>query len=38
MKAFSVGAANGLQDIAEDDQLGAEFMSAVAALDELCAR
>jgi hypothetical protein len=29
---------NGLQDIAEDDQLGAEFISAVAALDGLCAR
>jgi hypothetical protein len=29
---------DGLQDIAEDDQLGAEFMSAVAALDGLCTR
>jgi hypothetical protein len=29
---------DGFQDIAGDDQLGAEFESAVAALDKLCAR
>ena len=29
---------DGLQDIVKDDQLGAEFVSALAALDRLCAR
>jgi hypothetical protein len=29
---------DGLQDVVEDDQLGAEFVSALTSLDRLCAR
>jgi hypothetical protein len=40
---FSLGAEyvpllDGLQDVVEDDKLGAEFVSALTSLDRLCPR